>query len=233
MTALLTLNNVAMRYPSPSGSGDRAHSVFDGINLEVQRGERLGVVGRNGVGNSTLLRIMAKIFAPYSGEVTWAPKITVSLLTLGLGFRPDLTGRENALLACLLQGLSKQDAKAAVGAIQAFTEIGDFFDAPVRAYSSGMRARLGFAAALANRSDVILIDETLGVGDAIFNQKAREVLKGHMIEERGIVIVSHTATQIKTLCDRALWLEEGRISADGEPVDVLAKYAAISARPPI
>ncbi|MDB2365199.1 ABC transporter ATP-binding protein [Luminiphilus sp.] len=228
MKALVTLNNVAMRYSLPSGSGRQAYSVFDGINLELRRGERLGVVGRNGVGKSTLLRIMAKIFAPYSGEVVWAPNVTVSLLSLGLGFRPDLTGRENALLACLLQGLSKQDASAALGSIQSFCEIGDFFDAPVRTYSTGMRARLGFATALANRSDVILIDETLGVGDAAFKERAQETLKGHMTEERGIVIVSHAPLQVKTLCDRAIWLAEGGVAADGKPEDVLVSYAAQS-----
>lgn len=225
MKALVTLNNVAMRYSLPSGSGRQAYSVFDGINLELRRGERLGVVGRNGVGKSTLLRIMAKIFAPYSGEVVWAPNVTVSLLSLGLGFRPDLTGRENALLACLLQGLSRQDANAALGSIQSFCEIGDFFDAPVRTYSTGMRARLGFATALANRSDVILIDETLGVGDAAFKEKAQETLKGHMTEERAIVIVSHAPAQITRLCDRAIWLAEGGVRVDGKPEEVLASYS--------
>ena len=224
MTALITLNNVAVRYPSPAGHGREDYSVFDGINLTLRRGERLGVVGRNGVGKSTLLRIMAKIFAPYSGEVAWAPGISVSLLSLGLGFKPDFTGRENAVIACLLQGLTKHDANSALGAIQEFCEIGDFFDAPVRTYSTGMRARLGFATALANRSDVILIDETLGVGDAAFKEKAQDTLKGQMTEARGIVIVSHAPFQIKTLCDRAVWIDGGAVKLDGKPEDVLASY---------
>ncbi len=224
MTALVTLLNVAMCYQSPRGRGQPDYRVFDGINLELARGERLGVIGRNGAGKSTLLRIMAKIFAPYSGQVNWSPDVTVSLLTLGLGFRPDLTGRENALLACLLQGLSKHDAVAALDSIQAFCEIGDFFDAPVRTYSTGMRARLGFATALANRSDVILIDETLGVGDAAFREKAQDTLQGHMTEDRAVVLVSHAPVQIKTLCNRAVWLAEGAIQAEGDPVEVLAHY---------
>jgi lipopolysaccharide transport system ATP-binding protein len=223
--ALVTLSNVAMLYHDPTGSGGRDYSVFEGINFGLQRGERVGVIGRNGAGKSTLLRIMAKIFAPYSGEVVWAPGITVSLLSLGLGFRPDLTGRENAQLACLLQGLSRRDATAALDSIQGFCEIGDFFDAPVRTYSTGMRARLGFATALANRSDVILIDETLGVGDALFKEKAEQTLKGHMTEDRGIVIVSHAPVQIETLCSRAVWLAEGGIQAEGNPVEVLAQYS--------
>ena len=225
MTALITLNNVAVRYPSPAGHGHQYYSVFDGINLTLQRGERLGVVGRNGVGKSTLLRTMAKIFAPYSGAVAWASDITVSLLSLGLGFKPDFTGRENALLACLLQGLTKHDANLALGVIQDFCEIGDFFDAPVRTYSTGMRARLGFATALANRSDVILIDETLGVGDAVFKEKAQDTLKGQMTEARGIVIVSHAPIQIKTLCDRAVWIDECAVKVDGKPEEVLAQYS--------
>ena len=226
MTALITLDSVAVRYPSPSGQGKQDYSVLDGINLALRRGERLGVVGRNGVGKSTLLRIMAKIFAPYSGQVDWAPDITVSLLSLGLGFKPDFTGRENAVIACLLQGLTKQDAKLALSTIQEFCEIGGFFDAPVRTYSTGMRARLGFATALANRSDVILIDETLGVGDAAFKEKAQDALKGQMTEARGIVIVSHAPVQIKTLCDRAVWIKEGAVTLDGKPEEVLASYSA-------
>ncbi len=225
MTALITLNNVAVRYPSPSGHGHEDYSVFEGINLALRRGERLGVMGRNGVGKSTLLRIMAKIFAPYSGEVAWAPDISVSLLSLGLGFKPDFTGRENALIACLLQGLTKHDANLALSTIQEFCEIGDFFDAPVRTYSTGMRARLGFATALANRSDVILIDETLGVGDAAFKEKAQDALKGQMTEARGIVIVSHAPFQIRTLCDRALWIDGGAVKLDGKPEEVLAEYS--------
>ena len=225
MTALITLNNVAVRYPSPAGHRHQDYSVFDGINLTLQRGERLGVVGRNGAGKSTLLRIMAKIFAPYSGEVAWAPDITVSLLSLGLGFKPDFTGRENALIACLLQGFTKRDASLALSTIQEFCEIGDFFDAPVRTYSTGMRARLGFATALANRSDVILIDETLGVGDAAFKEKAQDTLKGQMTAARGIVIVSHAPVQIKMLCDRAVWIDEGAVKVDGKPEEVLAQYS--------
>lgn len=225
MTALITLNNVAVRYPSPAGHRHQDYSVFEAINLTLRRGERLGVVGRNGVGKSTLLRIMAKIFSPYSGEVAWAPDITVSLLSLGLGFKPDFTGRENALIACLLQGLTKHDANLALNTIQEFCKLGDFFDAPVRTYSTGMRARLGFATALANRSDVILIDETLGVGDAAFKEKAQAALKGQMTAARGIVIVSHAPVQIKMLCDRAVWIDEGAVKVDGKPEDVLAQYS--------
>ena len=168
MNPLLALENVSMRYAVRGEGNIGKHTIFDNISLEVPPGARLGIIGRNGAGKSTLLRLMAKIFAPTSGSVTWAPGATVSLLSLGLGFRPDLTGRENAMLSCLLQGLSKVDAKNSLEGIEDFAELGDFFDQPVKTYSTGMRARLGFAAALMNRSDVILIDEVLSVGDQAF-----------------------------------------------------------------
>ena len=216
MSLLINAQNLSKRFA--------AEPLFHNLDVSIHERDKIALVGGNGVGKSTLLRIMAKIFAPYSGEVLWAPGVTVSLLTLGLGFRPDLTGRENALLACLLQGLTKHDANSVLDDIQAFCEIGDFFDAPVRAYSTGMRARLGFATALANRSDVILIDETLAVGDTVFKEKAQKSLKGQMTEERGIVIVSHAPAQITLLCGRAIWLDEGGVALDGTPDDVLASY---------
>ena len=167
---------------------------------------------------------MAKIFTPTSGLLEWAPGISVSLLSLGLGFRHDLTGRENALFSCLLQGLSKADAKNGLSEIQDFAGLGDFFDRPVKTYSSGMRARLGFASALMNRSDVILIDEVLSVGDQEFRLKAAEALEGQMSEDRGVVIVSHAEQQIKDLCGRAVWLSEKTVSAIGAPTEIFQAY---------
>ena len=224
MSALLTLENVSMSYPIPSGARSGKHSVFNNINLALAGGERLGIVGRNGAGKSTLLRIMAKIFAPSSGNVIWAPDTTVSLLSLGLGFRPDLTGSENALLACMLQGLSKRDALAGLASIQAFSELGDYFDEPVKVYSAGMRARLGFATALKNRSKVILIDEILSVGDQLFRDKASAALREEMSEDRAVVIVSHAEAQIKTLCTSALLLTTDTKSSVGNVEEVLAQY---------
>ena len=225
MTTLLSLENVSMRYPVQGKGAAAEHVVFENVSLELAAGERLGIVGRNGSGKSTLLRLMAKIFAPTSGSVTWAPGATVSLLSLGLGFRPDLTGRENALLSCLLQGFSKADATQSLADIEEFAELGDFFDQPVKTYSTGMRARLGFATAIMNRSDVILIDEVLSVGDRAFRLKATAALNDQMTEDRGVVIVSHAEQQIKNLCNKAIWINEGRIAAQCEPAAVLQGHA--------
>ena len=210
MTALLRLENVSMSYPMQGKGRAAEHIVCDKISLELVAGERLGIVGRNGSGKSTLLRLMAKIFAPTSGRVRWAPGSTVSLLSLGLGFRPDLTGRENALLSSVA-GV-EADARNNLSGIEDFAELGDFFNQPVRTYSTGMRARLGFASALMNGSDAILIDEILSVGDQQFRLKAREALKNQLTEDRGVVVVSHAEEQIKELCSCVTWLSDKKIT---------------------
>ena len=223
MTALLTLTDVSMHF---NREADSTYTVFGGINLTVDAGECVALVGRNGSGKSTLLRVMAKIFAPTSGSVIWAPGVAVSLLTLGLGFRPDLSGRDNAYLSCLLMGLSRDEAAESLPQIEAFCDIGTFFDEPVRSYSAGMRARLGFGTALVNRSEVILIDETLSVGDQQFREKAREALEQELAGDRSVVLVSHAEQQIQRLCQRAVLLQDGAIVAEGNPEDVLATYSA-------
>ena len=225
MTVLVSLTDVSMGFDLAS---DTEHSVLGNINLQLNAGECLAVLGRNGCGKSTLLRIMARIFAPSTGSVEWAEGVSVSLLTLGLGFRRDLSGRENAYLSCLLMGLSKKEARHALQDIEAFCELGQFFDEPVHKYSAGMRARLGFGAALMNRSQVILIDETLGVGDAFFRDKARLALQQEFTEHRAVVIVSHARQQLEKLCSRAVLLDEGKITLEGTPAAVLAAYSDLA-----
>ena len=229
MTALLTLTDVSMHF---SREADSRYAVFGGINLTVRAGECVALIGRNGSGKSTLLRVMAKIFAPTFGSVSWAPGVAVSLLTLGLGFRPDLSGRDNAYLSCLLLGLSRDEATQSLSQIEAFCDIGTFFDEPVRAYSAGMRARLGFGTALMNRSQVILIDETLSVGDQQFREKAREALERELAGDRSVVLVSHAKQQVQRLCQRAVLLENGVIAAEGSPDDVLEDYANYISKAP-
>ena len=206
MSALLTLENVGMRFAVRPDHESGQHTVFEGINLTLSEGDRLGIVGRNGAGKSTLLRIMAKIYAPASGPVIWAPGVTVSLLTLGLGFKNDLSGRDNAYLAGLLQGLSKKNAKKNLSLIEDFCELGDYFDEPVKTYSTGMRARLGFATALLNNASVLLIDEVLGVGDREFREKARAELESQFSERRAVVLVSHADAQVESICQKTLSL---------------------------
>lgn len=227
MTALVRLRNVSMGFAVASAP---EHPVLGDINLQLRAGECLGVVGRNGCGKSTLLRIMARIFAPSAGAVDWAERVSVSLLTLGLGFRWDLSGRENAYLSCLLMGLSRKEAKGALSDIEAFCELDQFFDEPVYKYSSGMRARLGFGTALMNRSRVVLIDETLSVGDAFFREKARVALEQEFTEHRAVVLVSHAEQQLERLCDRAILLDQGKIAAEGLPGAVLAAYADLTVK---
>ena len=220
----MTLSGVSLSFPLASSSGKGHHIVFEGLDFSVSAGECVGLIGRNGVGKSTLLRVMAKILAPSAGRVEWAAGVSASLLSLGLGFRPDLTGAENALLANLLQGMSKADARLALGDIEAFCELGDYFNQPVKTYSSGMRARLGFATALMNRSQVMLIDEVLSVGDQAFRGKARQALKSQFSEDRAAVIVSHTEQQLKMLCTRVVWLGQSGIQLEGDPAAVLGAY---------
>ena len=225
MTALVTLRGVSMGF---ADAPDPARPVLGDINLELSAGECLGIVGRNGCGKSTLLRIMARIFAPTAGTVEWAEGVSVSLLTLGLGFRWDLSGRENAYLSCLLMGLSRRDAKQALDEIDAFCELDQFFDEPVHKYSAGMRARLGFGTALMNRARVVLIDETLSVGDAFFREKARVALEQAFAGNRAIVLVSHAEQQVERLCDRAILVDQGKIIAEGPAAAVLAAYADLT-----
>ena len=221
MTPLVRLEAVAMRFATESNP---EYAVFGDINLSISAGERVAVIGRNGSGKSTLLRVMARIFAPTSGQVEWAEGVSVSLLSLGLGFNPVLSGRDNAYLSCLLVGLSQKEALDCLERIEAFCELGTFFTEPVHTYSTGMRARLGFGTALENRSQVILIDEVLSVGDRAFREKAREALEQELSGDRAVVLVSHAEEQIQRLCQRAILLEQGSVVAEGDCTEVLARY---------
>ena len=221
MTQLLTLDNVSLSFDMGANS---RYDALSGICLQIAAGDRVGVIGANGSGKSTLLKIMAKIFEPETGHVEWAPNVTASLLTLGLGFRPDLSGRDNAYLSCLLMGLSSKSASSCLDEIEIFCELGSFFDQPVKFYSTGMRARLAFGSALLNQSQVLLIDEVLSVGDSVFREKARQALEERLSPERAAIIVSHNLGQISSLADTAILMERGEISASGAVDDVLNVY---------
>lgn len=201
------------------------HRVLDDVSLDVRAGEVLGVIGKNGVGKSTLLRLMAGILAPQSGSVRRPSGATCSLLSLGLGFQPQLSGRDNARLAAMLQGASAAEAEEALPAIQDFSELGAAFGEPVKTYSSGMRARLGFSTAMMTRVDILLIDEVLAVGDTPFRIKAQRAMLQKIAGEQTVVFVSHSEPQVKKICTRAILLEGGHIVCDGNTAEVFERYS--------
>lgn len=224
-SVMLELDQVTLHYQSSKGTfDDGVHHVLDHVSLQLYKNETLGIIGRNGVGKTTTLRIMAGILAPTSGTVRVRPGKTASLLSLGLGFKNDLSGRDNAMLAAMLQGASKKLAKTYLESIKEFSELGDSFEEPVKTYSSGMRSRLGFTTALMTHVDILLIDEVLSVGDAEFKQKAEAAMKERIQGEQTVVFVSHSDNQIKALCDRVLWIDRGKIRAQGDPEAVISGY---------
>jgi len=203
-------------------SGGRFWALED-VSLTLRRGERLGVIGRNGAGKSTLLRTIAGILVPDRGSIRRAP-VSCQLLSLALGFVPHLSGRDNAVLSGLMLGLRRRDIVSRLPSIREFSELGDFFEQPIAAYSAGMVMRLSFSVAIQVEPDVLLIDEVLSVGDAEFQQKSGAALRARMGEGHTVVLVSHDENQISQLCDRVLWVEHGRSVAEGGRDEVFAAY---------
>ena len=195
------------------------------VSLQVKRGETLGVIGGNGAGKSTLLKLLSGILDPDEGKVLRKVRNT-SLLTLGLGFLPNLSGRDNAVLSGILLGKTKDEMRNLLDDIIDFSEIGDAINDPVRTYSSGMRARLSFATALKADSDMILVDELLGVGDRQFRKKSTQAMKEQISSEKTVVIVSHNEELIKEVCDRLIWIDAGTIKAQGSVEEVRKQYHA-------
>lgn len=224
---MLELDNIVLNYRTGKNSFEHGvHHVLDGVSLSLYEGETLGVIGNNGCGKTTILRLMAGIFQPTAGTVRRRANTSAAMLSIGLGFNPQLSGRANALLSAMLQGSTREQAEAYLEEIKAFSELGDGFEEPVKTYSSGMRARLGFTTALMTHVDILLIDEVLAVGDAQFKEKAEAALKERIMGEQTVVFVSHQGPQVQSICDRAIWLNEGKIAAEGEAGAVLEQYAA-------
>lgn len=198
------------------------------ITFSVERGSMLGVIGRNGSGKTTLLRILAGILQPDDGRV--AIRGTVApLLALGTGFHPDLTGREGARIELLTLGLTPRQLPPILQAIADFSEIGEFFDAPVRTYSQGMLMRLAFSVAIAVDPDVMLIDEILSVGDEAFARKCFACLDDFRTRDKTIVLVTHDAGLVQQRCDVALWLDNGEMAGYGDSRTVVNAYHALTA----
>ena len=188
----------------------------------------VGLIGRNGSGKSTLLKIIAGVYKPTSGRVEVHGAIA-PLIELGAGFHGELTGRENVLMNGLLLGFTKREMQAREGSIIDFADIGDFIDSPVKQYSSGMYTRLAFAVATEVDPDILVVDEILAVGDSAFQQKCFDRLQRFRRSGKTILFVTHSLGQVVEHCDRAIYLEKGRIVADGDPEGVVELYKAATA----
>ena len=206
------------------GAETKAFEAVRGVSFEVKQGEILGITGKNGSGKSTMLRALANIFSADEGSIDLHGH-TISLLAIGVGFKNDLTGRENIMLSGLLLGFTEEQVKEKMQEIIDFAAIGDFIDMPVRTYSSGMYSKLAFSITAILETEIMLIDEVLSVGDERFKKKSYQKMK-QLISSRNrtVVIVSHNLGTLEELCDRVMWMHEGKIQEIGEPKKVLDDY---------
>lgn len=196
------------------------------INLEIRRGESWGFIGRNGSGKSTLLKLVTGILAPYEGEVAVSGTVA-PLLELGAGFDPELTGRENVLMNGLILGMSEQQVKDHFDDIVAFSELENFLDVPVKNYSSGMRARLGFAVATSARADILIADEVLSTGDKKFQSKCENRMQDLLDGGTTLLFVSHSSDAVLRMCRKAMWLDHGEARMVGNAEDVMKAYETV------
>ena len=224
VSPLISVKDVSLTYEGFGCLSRKPFTALRGLTFDIDRGETFGVVGRNGCGKSTLLQVLADIIKPSTGTVETDKGIKRALLSLGLGFNKQLSGRDNAVLSLMLQGATRSEAIACLRVIKDFSELGAFFERPVKTYSSGMRSRLGFATALESQVDLLLIDETLSVGDKSFNKKAEDAMLTRISGEQTVVFVSHNADQVERLCPRSLWLERGEVRCAGPSQEVAAEY---------
>lgn len=240
---VIRLENVSVRYRAPKENyttfkeyairllqGRVEHKDFwalKNVSLSVNRGEIFGLIGRNGAGKSTLLKLVARVLRPTSGRVVVMGSVA-PLLEVGAGFHPDLTGRENVYLNGAILGMSRRELDHLLPEIDDFSELGDFMDAPLRTYSSGMVARLGFAVATAKRPDVLIVDEILGVGDEAFQKKCYNRISDFRENGTTILLVSHNSMTINSLCSRAVLLDHGESKAIAEANKIVDLYTNFS-----
>ncbi len=219
------LNNISIR--SSLFHNKTRDEIFDavkGISFSVEKGGILGIIGKNGSGKSTLLRSIAGVFSPNSGTIDLHGH-SVSLMALGVGFKPLLTGRENIILSGLLLGFKEKVIKKRMDEIIEFAELDDFIDKPVRTYSSGMNSKLAFAITALLETDIMLVDEVLSVGDERFTRKSLAKMNELITnKERTVIIVSHNLETLKQLCDQIMWMHDGELKEIGEPAIVLEHY---------
>lgn len=199
------------------------YSALEGVSFSVKKGESVGIIGRNGAGKSTTLGLIAGVLNPTSGSVEVNDRIS-PLLELGGGFHHDLTGRENIKLNGVLLGLRLNEVIAKLDQIIEFSELGDFIDQPLRSYSSGMKARLGFSVVAHLNPKILLIDEVLGVGDIRFREKCKRKIKEFKANGVTIVLVSHSVAEVMEVCDKVIWIDNKKVRASGKAVDVCQQY---------
>lgn len=219
---IIRVDHISLQYKAQKGGF--THEPLKDISFDVFSGETVGILGRNGTGKSSLLKILAGIINPSQGNVLIKKNITRSLLALGIGFMPHISGRENALYSAMLNGMSKKKALMLLPKIEEFSELGEFFDQPVESYSTGMMARLGFSTALMTEVDLLLIDEVLSVGDLHFRKKAEDAMRSKIASDQTVILVSHDSGQVNQLCGRAIWINDGLIVAEGHTPTVAHQY---------
>ena len=217
-----TLKQAIIRF----GRGQRAVrevEAIKNISFEVHSGTAMGIIGSSGAGKSTLMRAMAGILPPTTGSIeVWGKAST--LLALGVGFNQNLSGRENIILGGLAAGLSRKEVEERADDVAEWTELGDFIDMPMRTYSSGMSARVGFSVAVHMKPDILMIDEALSTGDAHFREKANAKMAELRESARAMFLVSHGLGNIKEMCNEVMWLDHGRLMMQGEPDEVITAY---------
>lgn len=204
----------------------RKHVVLKDVSCDIKKGESVALIGVNGSGKSTLLKLLNKIIYPEKGTIEINGKVS-SMIELGAGFNTDFTGRENIYFNASMYGLGKKDVDPIIDDIIKFSELGDFIETPVRTYSSGMYMRLAFSIAVNVQADILLIDEILAVGDAHFQNKCLNKMKELKAQGKTMVFVSHNIDQVKSFCDRALWIKDGEIVMDGDTDKVLQEYIKV------
>jgi ABC-type polysaccharide/polyol phosphate transport system ATPase subunit len=239
MRPVIVLNNISVQYRTPEevvgtfkeyaiqllkrNVRFREFKALDNVDLQVYEGEILGIIGRNGAGKSTLLKVISRVLIPSAGRVRIRGHVS-PLLELGAGFHPELTGRENVYLNGTLLGHTRREIDKRLPEIIEFAELGAFIDSPLRTYSSGMAARLGFSVATAWQPEILILDEILSVGDEGFRQKCQIRMQNYRDLGTTTLLVTHDSTTVETLCSRAVWLDHGQIKAVGPSRDVVSMY---------
>ena len=237
--AMIILDNVAVKYRVPTERigtfkefairtlqrrvSYQSFWALNEVNLEITSGEVFGLVGNNGAGKSTMLKVISRVLRPTKGRVRAFGKIA-PLLELGAGFHPELTGRENVYLNGALLGYSKEEMDRVFDEIVNFSELGSFIEAPIRSYSSGMAARLGFSVATAHLPEILILDEILSVGDESFQHKCNSRMKSFRENGATVIMVSHGLSMVEEMCSRVAWLDRGVIQKIGDPHEVIAAY---------